>query len=160
VFTRAFAPETCLPERLPGNVFKERLTRESVNQAVATGTWLTSLYTTSKRLYKGDSKTESARGSECTMVAMGVRKPARATPGIPASKVLKFSRKTFSCFWDNRNFKSISRTCLFKARIFTFIKPRPMTYKLLNAGYEYNQLNRSGASEARIHRGIETAFQK
>jgi hypothetical protein len=29
VFTRAIASETCLPERLPGNVFTERLPRES-----------------------------------------------------------------------------------------------------------------------------------
>jgi hypothetical protein len=44
VFTQAIAPETRLPEGLPGNVFTERLTQESVNQAVATGTWVPSLY--------------------------------------------------------------------------------------------------------------------
>jgi hypothetical protein len=43
--------------------------QERVYQAVAMGTWVLSLYTTSKRLYKGGSKTESERRSECTMLA-------------------------------------------------------------------------------------------
>jgi hypothetical protein len=59
---RVHCSESVYQSDCPGNMFTRAVAQERVYGAVATGTWIPSIYTTSKRLYKGGSKTESERG--------------------------------------------------------------------------------------------------
>jgi hypothetical protein len=81
---RAVAPRTWVPSLCSGNVFTELAVpwQRPVNNNEVVFSFGSVL-----RLYKGGSKPDSERRSEGTMLARGVRKPARATTGISASNI-------------------------------------------------------------------------